>query len=66
MTHFKTVSNFSKLAFVLIMKLGMVHYVPKLYKVYINDDLESTMTHFKTVSNFSKLAFVLIVGPAIR
>ena len=51
---------------VLVMKLGMEHYVLKLYKVYINDDPELTLTHFKTISNFAKLVFVLIVGPDIR
>ena len=50
------------------MKLGMEHYVLKLYKVYIciNDDPELTLTHFMTISNFAKLVFVLIVGPDIR
>ena len=43
----------------IIMKLGMKHYVLKLYKVYINDDPELTLTHFKTVSNLAKLGFVL-------
>ena len=50
----------------MIMKLGMEQYVLKLYKVYINDDLELTLTHFKTMSNLAKLVFVLIVGPDIR
>ena len=45
----------------MIMKLGMEHYVLKLYKVYINDDTELTLTHIKTMSNFAKLVFVLIV-----
>ena len=39
----------------MILKLGMEHYVLKLYKVYINDDPELTLTHFKTMSDFSKL-----------
>ena len=50
----------------MIMKLGMEHYVLKLYKTYINDDPEFTLTHFKTMSNLGKLVFVLIVGPDIR
>ena len=50
----------------MIMKLCMEQYVPKLYKVYINDDPELIMTHFKTMSNFAKLGFVLSVGQDIR
>ena len=50
----------------MVMKLGMEHYVLKLYKVYINDAPELTLTHFMTISNFAKLVFVLIVGPDIR
>ena len=50
----------------MIMKLGMEHYVLKLYKVYINDDSELTLTHFMTMSNLAKLFFVLIAGPDIR
>ena len=38
------------------LKLGMEHYVLKLYKVYINDDPELTWTYFTTMSN---LAIVL-------
>ena len=34
----------------MILKLGMEHYVLKLYKVYINDDLELTLTYFMTMS----------------
>ena len=34
------------------MKLGMEHFVLKLYKVYINDDTELTLTHITTISNF--------------
>ena len=49
----------------MIMKLGMEHYVLKLYKVYINDDPELTLTHFK-MSNLAKIVFVLTVGPDIR
>ena len=45
---------------------GMEHYVPKLYKVYINDDSELTLTYFTAMSNFAELVFVLIVGPDIR
>ena len=50
----------------MILKLGMEHYELKLYKVYINDDLEVTLTYFKTMLNLAKLVFVLIVGPDIR
>ena len=50
----------------MIMKLGMEHYVLKLYKLYINDDPELTLTHFKTMSNLAKLVFVLIVGQDIN
>ena len=51
----------------MIMKLGMEHYVLKLYKVYINDDPELTLTYFKTMLNLAKLVFfVLIVGSDIR
>ena len=48
------------------MKLGIEHYVLKLYKVYINDDPELTLTYFTTMFNLAKLVFVLIVGPDIR
>ena len=40
----------------LIMKLGMGHYVIKLYKVYIDDDPELTMTYFTTMTNLAKLS----------
>ena len=50
----------------LIMKLRMGQYVLRLYKVYINNDLELTLTHFKTMSNLAKLVFVLTVGPDYR
>ena len=50
----------------MIMKLGMVQYVLKDYKVNINDDTELNLTYFKTISNLAKLVFVLIVGPHIR
>ena len=50
----------------MILKLGMEHYVPKLYKVYINDDPELTLTYFTTMSNLAKIVFVLTVGPDIR
>ena len=48
------------------MKLGMEHYVLRLYKVYINSYPELTLTHFKTMSSLTKLVFVLTVGPDIR
>ena len=41
----------------MIMKLGMVQYVLKLYKVYINNDSALTLTHFKTMSYLAKLVF---------
>ena len=47
----------------MIMKLGMEHYVLKLYKVYMNDDPELTLTHFKTMSNLVKLVFVFVRRP---
>ena len=37
----------------MILKLGMEHYVLKLYKVYINDDPELTLTYFTTMSNLA-------------
>ena len=50
----------------MIMKLGMEHYVLKLYQVHINDDPELTLTYFITMSNLAKLVCVLIIGPDIR
>ena len=50
----------------MIMKLGMEHYVLKLYKVYINGDPELILTNFLTMSDLAKLVFVLIVGQDIR
>ena len=47
----------------MFIKLGMGHYVLKLYKVYINDDPVLTLTYFNTVSNLAKLVFVHKVGP---
>ena len=47
----------------MIMNFCMEHYVPKLYKFYIDDVPELTLTYFKTMSNLVKLVFVLIVGP---
>ena len=35
----------------MIMKLGMEQYVFKIYKVYINDDLELNLTHFKDLNS---------------
>ena len=32
-----------------LIKLGMEHYVLKLYKVYINNDPELTLTYFTTM-----------------
>ena len=46
----------------MILKLGVEHYVLKLYKVCINDDPEFTL--ITTRSNLAKLVFVL--GPGIR
>ena len=42
----------------MVMKLGMEHYVLKLYKVSIIDDPEPTLTYFTTVSNLAKKFFV--------
>ena len=50
----------------MIMKLGMEHYVLKLYEVYLIDDPELTLNHFKTMSNLANLFFELIVGPDTR
>ena len=50
----------------LIMKLGMEHYILKLYRVNINDDPGLTLTYFATMSNLVKLASVLKVGTNIR
>ena len=47
----------------MIMRLGMEHYEPKLYTVYINDDLELTLTYFTTMSNFAKLVFCTYSRP---
>ena len=46
----------------MILKLGMEHYVLKLYKVNINDDPEFTLTYFTTMSNLAKIVFVLTVA----
>ena len=43
----------------MILKLGMEHYELKLYKVYINEDLELTLTYFTTMSNLAKLFLYL-------
>ena len=43
----------------MIMKLGMKHYVLKLYKVYINNDPELTLTNFTAMSNVAKLVLYL-------
>ena len=43
----------------MIIKLGIEHYVFKLYKVYINGDPDLTLAHFKTMSNLAKLVFIL-------
>ena len=40
------------------MKLGMEHYLHKLYKEYITDDPELTLTYFTIMSNLAKLVFV--------
>ena len=39
----------------MFMKLGMKHYVLRLYTVYKNDDPGLTLTHFMTMSNLAKL-----------
>ena len=50
----------------MIKKLGMEHYVLKLFESFMNDDPELTLTYFTTMSNSTKPIFVLIVGPDIR
>ena len=50
----------------MIMTVGMEHYAPKLYPVYINDVLELTLKYVTSMSNLAKLILVLIVGPEIR
>ena len=48
----------------MIMKLCMVQYALKLYKVYINDGPELTFTHFKTMSNLVKLfSYLMYIWP---
>ena len=51
----------------MIMKLGMEHYVLKLYKVfiiiYINYDPELTLTYFKTMSNLAQTCFCTYSRP---
>ena len=47
----------------MIMKLGMEHYILKLYKVYINDDRELTLTYFTTMSHLAKLVFCTYSRP---
>ena len=47
----------------MILKLGMEHYVLKLYKVYINDYPELALTCFTTMSNLSNSFCVFTVGP---
>ena len=47
----------------MILKLGMEHYVPKFYKVYINDDSELTLTYFTTISSFAELVFCTYSRP---
>ena len=39
------------------MKLGMLHWGLKLYKVYINDDLGMTLTYFTARSNWFAYRF---------
>ena len=57
----------------MIIKLGMEHYVLKLYKVYINDDPELTLTHFKTWPNLAdysrpryQVSVYRIIGPLVH
>ena len=47
----------------IIFKLGMEHYVIKLYKVYINNDPVLTLTYLTTMSDLTNLVYVLEVGP---
>ena len=64
--NFKKSSPTDLIVLYMLIKLGMGHYVLKLYKVYINDDTVLTLTHFNTMSNLVKLVFVHKVGPNIR
>ena len=41
----------------MILKLGMLHWGVKLYKVYINDDPGLTLTYFTARSNLVPYAF---------
>ena len=41
----------------MILKLGMQHRGPKVYKVYINDDPGMTLTYFTPRSNLATYAF---------
>ena len=43
----------------MILKLDMQHRVPKLYKVFINDDLWLTMTYLTARSIWVALTFEL-------
>ena len=45
----------TELTVIMILKLGMEHYVLKLYKVYINDDTKLTLTYFTTCQICRKL-----------
>ena len=35
----------------MILKFGMQHWRPKVYKVYMNDDPGLTLTYFKAMLN---------------
>ena len=57
----------------MILKLGMEHYVLKLYKVYINDDPEVTLTYFTTMSNLAifflylhQVSVYRAIGPLVK
>ena len=41
----------------MILKLGMLHWGLKLYKVYINDDPGLTLTYFMARSNWVTCTF---------
>ena len=41
----------------MILKLGMLHWGLKLYKVYINDDPGLTLTYFTARSNWVTYTF---------
>ena len=47
----------------MILKLGMDHWVHKVYKVYINDNPGLTMMFFKAKSNLVKIVYCAYTKP---